>query len=101
MPKQHGHQPLARIVGYGQAAVEPSWIFYAPVKAIPVALERAGWTMDDVDLFEVNEAFAAQVMADVKGLERDGYELTDGEAERQRRRDCARSSVGRDRARAC
>jgi acetyl-CoA C-acetyltransferase len=71
----HGHAPVARIVGYGQAAVEPAWIFYAPVKAIPKALERAGWTMDDVDLFEVNEAFAAQVLADVKGLKRDGYEL--------------------------
>ena len=70
-----GIRRIARIVGYGQAAVEPSWIFYAPVKAIPVALERAGWTMDDVDLFEVNEAFAAQVMADVKGLEREGYHL--------------------------
>ncbi|MCZ2099133.1 MAG: thiolase family protein, partial [Anaerolineae bacterium] len=58
----HEHTPLARIVGYGQAAVEPSWIFYAPVKAIPIALARAGWTMDDIDLFEVNEAFAAQVM---------------------------------------
>ncbi|MFN8564246.1 MAG: thiolase family protein [Anaerolineae bacterium] len=71
----HGHAPIARIVGYGQAAVEPSWIFYAPVKAIPVALARAGWSMDDVDLFEVNEAFAAQVMADVKGLKREGYDL--------------------------
>ncbi|MEO8394856.1 MAG: acetyl-CoA C-acetyltransferase [Chloroflexota bacterium] len=73
--EQHGHQPLARVVGYAQAAVDPSWIFYAPVKAIPLALERAGWTMDEVDLFEVNEAFAAQVMADVKGLEREGYHL--------------------------
>ena len=71
----HSHQPIARIVGYGHAAVEPAWIFYAPVKAIPIALQRAGWTMEDVDLFEVNEAFAAQVMADVKGLKRDGYEL--------------------------
>lgn len=73
--ENHGHQPLARIVGYGQAAVEPSWLFYAPVKAIPVALERAGWTMEDVDLFEINEAFAAQVVADVKGLANDGYHL--------------------------
>ncbi|MCB9436722.1 MAG: acetyl-CoA C-acetyltransferase [Anaerolineales bacterium] len=73
--EQHGHQPLARIVGYGQAAVEPKWIFYAPVKAIPIALERAGWTMEDVDLFEINEAFAAQVLADLRGLERDGYHL--------------------------
>ncbi len=73
--EKHGHKPLARIVGYGQAAVEPAWIFYAPVKAIPVALERAGWSIDDVDLFEINEAFAAQVLADMKGLERDGYKV--------------------------
>lgn len=70
---QHGHQPLARIVAWGQAAVEPAWIFYAPVKAIPIALQRAGWTVADVDLFEINEAFAAQVLADLKGLERDGH----------------------------
>lgn len=73
--EKHGHTPLARVVAYGQAAVEPAWIFYAPVKAIPVALERAGWTMDDVDLFEINEAFAAQVLADLKGLKRDGFDL--------------------------
>lgn len=73
--EKHGHQPAARIVGYGQAAVEPEWIFYAPVKAVPIALQRAGWTMDDVDLFEVNEAFAAQVLADIKGLAKDGYHL--------------------------
>ncbi|MCC7448845.1 MAG: acetyl-CoA C-acetyltransferase [Anaerolineae bacterium] len=70
--EQHGLTPLAKIVGYGQAAVHPQWLFYAPVKAIPVALERAGWSMEDVDLFEINEAFAAQVLADVRGLEREG-----------------------------
>lgn len=73
--EKHGHQPVARIVGYGQAAVEPAWIFYAPVKAIPVALQKAGWRMQDVDLFEINEAFAAQVLADQAGLAREGYEL--------------------------
>jgi acetyl-CoA C-acetyltransferase len=73
--EKHGHQPIARVVGYGQAAVEPKWLFYAPVKAIPVAVERAGWSMEDVDLFEINEAFAAQVLADIAGLERDGYHL--------------------------
>lgn len=73
--EKHGHQPIARIVGYGQAAVEPAWIFYAPVKAIPVALQKAGWKMQDVDLFEINEAFAAQVLADQAGLAREGYEL--------------------------
>jgi acetyl-CoA C-acetyltransferase len=71
----HGLTPQARIVSYGQAAVHPQWLFYAPVKAIPVALQRAGWEMSDVDLFELNEAFAAQVLADVRGLAKDGYEL--------------------------
>ncbi|MDZ4769810.1 MAG: acetyl-CoA C-acyltransferase [Chloroflexota bacterium] len=70
-----GITPLARIVAYGQAAVDPAWLFYAPVKAIPIALARAGWTMADVDLVELNEAFAAQVVADVKGLAKDGFKL--------------------------
>lgn len=73
--EKHGHQPVARIVGYGQAALDPQWIFYAPVKAVPVALEKAGWTHDEVDLYEFNEAFAAQVLADMRGLERDGYPI--------------------------
>jgi acetyl-CoA C-acetyltransferase len=73
--EQHGLKPLARIAGYGQAALDPQWLFYAPVKAIPVALQRAGWTMEDVDLFEINEAFASQVLADVRGLEREGHKL--------------------------
>ncbi len=72
---RHGHRPLARIVGYGQAAVEPKWVFAAPIYAIPKALARAGWTMEDVDLVELNEAFAAQVLADLKGLKQDGYEI--------------------------
>ena len=71
----HGHTPVARVVSYAHAAMDPAWIFYAPVKAIPLALARAGWTMDDVDLFEINEAFAAQTLADVKGLAREGYTL--------------------------
>ncbi|MEL6309677.1 MAG: acetyl-CoA C-acyltransferase, partial [Chloroflexota bacterium] len=73
--EQKGHDVVARIVGYGQAALDPQWIFYAPVKAVPVALERAGWTHDEVDLYEFNEAFAAQVLADMRGLERDGYPI--------------------------
>jgi acetyl-CoA C-acetyltransferase len=70
--EKHGHKPLARIAGYGQAAVDPAWMFYAPVKAIPIALARAGWTVNDVDLFEINEAFAAQVLADLEGMKREG-----------------------------
>jgi acetyl-CoA C-acetyltransferase len=70
-----GHAPVARIVGYGQAAMDPKWIFYAPVKAVPVALAKAGWTHDEVDLYEFNEAFAAQVLADMRGLEREGMPI--------------------------
>ncbi len=66
----HGFKPLARVVAYGQAALEPKYLFAAPGKAIPIVLEKAGWTLDDVDLIELNEAFAAQVLAN-------GYELTD------------------------
>jgi acetyl-CoA C-acetyltransferase len=73
--EQHGHQPVARIVGYGQAAVEPKWVFAAPIDALPKALARAGWTMADVDLVELNEAFAAQVLADLKGLKANGHDI--------------------------
>lgn len=62
--------PLARVVGYSQSAVEPKYMFAAPAIAIPKLLEKIGWTLDDVDLIELNEAFAAQVLAD-------GYALAD------------------------
>lgn len=65
-----GRKPLARIVAYAQAAVEPKYLFYAPAKAIPLMLEKAGWKLADVDLIELNEAFAAQALAD-------GYALAD------------------------
>jgi acetyl-CoA C-acetyltransferase len=70
--KQLGRQPLARIVGYAQAAVDPQWIFHAPAEAIPALLEKVGWSMDDVDLIELNEAFAAQVLADARSIEQQG-----------------------------
>jgi acetyl-CoA C-acetyltransferase len=63
-----GAQPLARIIGYAQAAVEPKYLFYAPAVATPLLLEKVGWTLDDVDLIELNEAFAAQVLADGKAM---------------------------------
>ncbi|MBN2303453.1 MAG: acetyl-CoA C-acyltransferase [Anaerolineae bacterium] len=69
----HGHTPLARVVAYGQAAVEPRLIFAAPIYGIQNALAKAGWTMADVDLVELNEAFAAQVLADLKGLAQAGH----------------------------
>ena len=57
-------KPLARIVAYAQAGVEPKRIFWAPIYAVRQALDKAGWKLGDVDLFEINEAFAAQVLAD-------------------------------------
>jgi acetyl-CoA C-acetyltransferase len=67
-------KPLARIVGYTHAAVPPQWIFAAPARAIPRLLDKIGWTMADVDLVELNEAFAAQVLADGAELIQKGYD---------------------------
>lgn len=66
--KELGLEPWARITGYAQAAVEPKWLFIAPVHAIRRLLERTGYQLDDFDLLEVNEAFAAQIVADGKEL---------------------------------
>jgi len=66
--------PLARIVGFAQAAVEPKWIFDAPAQAVPRLLERVGWALGDVDLLEVNEAFAAQILANGKALAEPGWD---------------------------
>jgi acetyl-CoA C-acetyltransferase len=58
-----GIKPMARIVGYAQAAVPPKELFTAPAFAVPKLLEKVGWSLDDIDLIELNEAFAAQVLA--------------------------------------
>ena len=65
---------LARITGYAQAAVEPGWVFIAPVHAVRRLLERTGTTLADYDLIEINEAFAAQTLADGRELEKDGWD---------------------------
>jgi acetyl-CoA C-acetyltransferase len=66
-------QPMARIVAHGHAALEPKWLFAAPAKAMPLVLNKAGWTLDDVDLIEINEAFAAQVLANARDMEQQGF----------------------------
>ncbi len=53
-----GFKPLARILAYADAEQEPQWFTTAPTKAVPLALERAGLTVSDIDFFEVNEAFS-------------------------------------------
>jgi len=61
--KKRGSKPLARIVAYASNAHEPEWFTTAPVGAIEKVLKKAGWKASDVDLFEVNEAFAVVAMA--------------------------------------
>jgi acetyl-CoA C-acetyltransferase len=68
-----GLTPLARVVGYTHAAVDPQWIFAAPAKAIPRLLKKLDWSLEDVDLIELNEAFAAQALANGIDMERQGY----------------------------
>ena len=70
-----GLSPLARITGYAQAAVEPKWIFTAPVHAIHNLLDKTGYLLDDFDLLEVNEAFASQILANGQELEWDWEKL--------------------------
>lgn len=63
-----GARPLARIVAYASHAQQPEWFTTAPAGAIRLALERAGWHLSEVDLFEINEAFAVVTMAAVRDL---------------------------------
>lgn len=69
-----GYQPLARIVSFGYAGVEPERMGIAPAYAAPKALRKAGLKLTDMDLIELNEAFAAQVLAVGKLLEKDGWD---------------------------
>jgi acetyl-CoA C-acetyltransferase len=63
-----GLQPLARLVSFGVAAVEPGMFGLGPVPAVQRALERAGWGIADVDRYEINEAFAAVPLAVARKL---------------------------------
>jgi acetyl-CoA C-acetyltransferase len=63
-----GLKPLARIVGYAQAEVAPRWLFLAPVKGVQKLLARIEMPIEAFDLVEINEAFAAQVVADGREL---------------------------------
>lgn len=66
--KQHGLKPLARIVSSGVVGVEPRIMGIGPVNASKLALKRAGLTLDQIDILELNEAFAAQVLSCTRSL---------------------------------
>jgi acetyl-CoA acetyltransferases len=67
--RELGLRPMARIRGYADAQQAPEWFTTSPAKAIPRALERAGITMEDVDFFEINEAFSVVAIANNKELD--------------------------------
>lgn len=66
--EKRGLTPIARIVGHSVFAHEPAWFTTAPVYALKKLLEALGWTPDDVDLYEINEAFAVVTMAAMKDV---------------------------------
>lgn len=66
--KKRGLKPLARIVAHSTNAHEPEWFTTAPVGAIERVLKQAGWKVEDVDLFEINEAFAVVAMTPIREL---------------------------------
>ena len=75
-----GITPIAKIKSYADAAHEPKWFTTAPAKALPKALDRAGITLDDVDYFELNEAFSVVGLANMKilGLDNDKVNVNGG-----------------------
>ena len=84
--ERYGLKPLARIVGYAQAEVEPKWLFLAPVKGVRRLLDRIEMPIEAFDLIEINEAFAAQIAGRWPRAR-----LRLGQGQRQRRRDRAGS----------
>ena len=71
MAESLGLTPLARFVGFNVAGVRPEVMGVGPIKAVPKLLERVGMSLDDMDLIELNEAFAAQALAVIRTLEMD------------------------------
>jgi acetyl-CoA C-acetyltransferase len=69
--RDNGITPMARIVGQATSGLAPRLVLMTPVQAVKRLLEKMGWTLNDVDLFELNEAFAAQAVAIIKELELD------------------------------
>ncbi|MGD0923138.1 MAG: acetyl-CoA C-acetyltransferase [Terriglobia bacterium] len=66
--RELGKKPLARIVGQAVSGVEPKWVMMAPVGAVQSLLKKVGWKLENVDLFELNEAFAVQALAVIQEL---------------------------------
>jgi acetyl-CoA C-acetyltransferase len=70
-----GLRTLARVKAQATSGVEPEWVMLAPISGVKKVLARAGWSKDDVDLFELNEAFAVQALAVIRELELDASKV--------------------------
>ncbi len=66
--KELGVAPMARVVGQAVSGLSPKWILMTPVQAVQKLMAKVGWALDDVDLFELNEAFSAQAVAVIREL---------------------------------
>ena len=66
--KKKSLKPLARIVSWSSVGVDPSLMGLGPIGAVRSAIKKANWKIDDIDLFEINEAFASQTIAVIKEL---------------------------------
>ncbi|MBO9323258.1 MAG: beta-ketothiolase BktB, partial [Roseiflexus sp.] len=67
--EQRGYKPMGRLVGYSVVGVDPKYMGIGPVPAVRKVLERTGLSIDDIDVFELNEAFAAQALAVIRELD--------------------------------
>ena len=78
--ERRGLEPMAKITAHATFAHEPEWFTTAPSTAVAMVVEKAGWTMDQVDLFEINEAFASVTMAAMKdnGLDHEKVNVNGG-----------------------
>jgi acetyl-CoA C-acetyltransferase len=66
--KELGAQPIVRIIAQATSGVEPKWVMMAPVDAVKKIWEKTGWKVDDVDLYELNEAFSVQALGVMREL---------------------------------
>ncbi|MGD0986190.1 MAG: acetyl-CoA C-acetyltransferase [Candidatus Sulfotelmatobacter sp.] len=66
--RELGVQPMVRIVAQATSGVEPKWVMLAPIEAVKKIYEKTGWAKDDVDLFELNEAFSVQALGVLREL---------------------------------
>ncbi|MGB6133935.1 MAG: acetyl-CoA C-acetyltransferase [Acidobacteriaceae bacterium] len=66
--KELGLKPMARIVAHATSGIDPKWVMMAPVNGAKTVMKKAGWSVGDVDLFELNEAFAVQAIAVTREL---------------------------------